>query len=275
MTMNRDSESPKRDDPRSTKELVRLALTEIDDDAAWEPVKVLHFRGSEEVLETARDLCRSVEVRERKLGVDILGQLGVPTRSFPDECFHILTVTLGNEIEPLVLEAIGVACGHLRDPRAPDLLAPLSHHSSADVRFGVVSGVSGLETERAIALLVELSSDEDDDVRDWATFGLGSMIDADTPEIRAALLARVVDSNDDARGEALVGLARRKDSRVIEPLINELSSDSVGLLALEAAEEASDPRLQPYLLSLKDAWSGDQDRLTGRLEHALQSCSGA
>jgi hypothetical protein len=88
-----------------------------------------------------------------------------------------------------------------------------------------------------------------------------------------ALVSRLVDSYDDARGEALVGLARRKDERVIEPLIKELTSENVGLLALEAAEDVASPRLLPSLLLLKEAWSEDRDRHTGRLDDALRSCS--
>jgi len=263
----------RRNDPRSTDELVQLALNEPDDDAAWEPVVVLHFRATNEVLQKAELLCLSAETRERKLGVDILGQLGVPDRAFPDECFQVLTRSLRNETQPEVLEAIGVACGHLHDDRTVELLAPLRCHLSADVRLGVVNGISRQNSPMAIDFLIELSRDEDDEVRDWATFGLGSMIDTDTPEIREALVSRLEDRNDDARGEALVGLARRKDERVIEPLIRELTSENVGLLALEAAEEVASHRLLPSLLLLKEAWSEDQDRHTGRLDDALRSCS--
>jgi HEAT repeat protein len=269
----RDTGSQKRDDPCSAKDLVQLALTEADEDAAWVPVTILHFRADKEVLETARALCLSSRAQERKLGVDVLGQLGIPDRAFPEECFQILSKTLAAEADPLVLEAIGIALGHLKDPRAPELLATLSNHSSADVRLGVVYGISGLESQEAVKLLIRLSSDEDDAVRDWATFGLGSMTDFDSAELRAALMERITDANDEARLEALLGLARRKDVRVIEPLIEELTSENVGLLALEAAEEAADFRLLPPLLLLKESWIDDKDRHTERLERALQSCS--
>jgi HEAT repeat protein len=269
----RDIGPKKQDDARSTEDLIRLALTEPDEDAAWVPVTILHFRADEEVLEAARVLCLSPNAQERKLGVDILGQLGIPDRAFPEECFQILSKTLADEADPLVLEAIGIALGHLKDLRAPELLKPLSHHSSSDVRLGVVYGISGLESHNAIELLIELSRDQDNSVRDWATFGLGSMIEFDSSEVRAALLDRIADANDEARGEALLGLARRKDGRVIEPLIEELSSENVGLLALEAAEEAGDSRLLPSLLLLKEAWSDDKDRHTEQLQRALESCS--
>jgi len=261
-----------RDDPHSTEELIRIALTEEDEDTAWEPVRVLHFKGTSEILNAARTLCSSKNPRERKLGADILGQLGVPERTFPEQCFQVLAGMLIGESDPDVLVAIGVACGHLHDPRAIRLLAPLKNHPDEDVREAVVNGISRHEDALAIQTLIELSRDENEDVRDWATFGLGSMIETNTPEIRDALLARVTDPHDDARGEALVGLARRKDARVLDPLIEELTSESVGLLALEAAEDLGDPRLGPALMLLKERWDGDEDRHVGRLHHALLSC---
>jgi HEAT repeat protein len=70
-----------------------------------------------------------------------------------------------------------------------------------------------------------MSRDTDNNVRDWATFALGTLFDADTPEIRDALFDRVADPHDDTRSEALVGLARRSDPRVTDGLKTELASD--------------------------------------------------
>ena len=262
----------KRNDPRSAEELIRLALTETDDDAAREPVTVLHYKGTRDVLDAAAGLCFSSVERERELGADILGQLGVPDRTFPSESFDILTRMLRTESAPTVLESIGVALGHLRDIRAVPLLLPLASHPDADVRFGVVIGLTGHDNPDAIAGLIQLSRDEDAHVRDWATFALGTQTDADTPEIRDALFARTIDLDDDTRGEALVGLARRKDSRVVEPLIRELSGGCFGPLAVEAAEQIGDPRLYSTLKALEHVWPADSpdEQL---LADALASCS--
>jgi HEAT repeat protein len=271
MTNQPDCSESKRNDPRATDELIHLALTEPDESAAWDPVTVLHYRGSREVLEAARVLCQSSKPTERELGADILGQLGVPNRTFPEECFRILSEMLGKEPEPGVLRCIGVALGHLHDARAVELLIPLKTHPSAEVRSGVVSGLSGHENTSAIAALIELSRDDDEDVRDWATFGIGSLVDADTAEIRSALAARISDARAETRGEALVGLARRKDDRAVEPLIRELRSESVGQLVLEAAETMGDSRLCSALARLKSEWRADHPHAR-LLEDALAKC---
>jgi hypothetical protein len=69
-------------------------------------------------------------------------------------------------------------------------------------------------------------------------------------------------------GEALVGLARRKDERVIEFLLKELTSSCVGYLVLEAAEEIGDFRLYTALVDLRKWLTNDRDLL----ESAIASC---
>ena len=56
--------------------------------------------------------------------------------------------------------------------------------------------------------------------------------------------------------EAFVGLAYRKDSRIVKPLLEELAADNVDEMAIEAAGELGDSRLLPALLKLKDWWPG-------------------
>jgi HEAT repeat protein len=262
----------KHSDPRSVEELVRLALAEQDEDVAPEAVTILHYRGSREVLEAATRLCASERTDERQLGANILGQLGVPNRTFPGECFEILAAMLARETDPNVLECIGVAFGHLADPRAIELLLPLKSHANSDVRFGVAMGLTGHDRPDAIGALIELSQDSEEFVRTWATFALGTMISADTPQIRQALFARVSDPHDETRGEGLVGLALRKDPGVIEPLIADLSSGNAGRLTLEAAEAIGDPRLYPALVELRSCCSDDSPN-AALLEDALASCA--
>src|SRR5205807_6775221 len=140
-----------------------VALSEEDEEAAWQPVVVLHYRGTREIFEIARNLCESQIPKGRKLGVDILGQLGTPERPFKDESLPILFALIENEQDTEVLSSVGVSLGHINDARVIKPLIKLKNHPSADVRFGVVHGLLGQEDDLAIKTLIELSKDEAED----------------------------------------------------------------------------------------------------------------
>jgi len=66
----------------------------------------------------------------------------------------------------------------------------------------------------------------------------------------------------------MVGLARRKDERVIEPILRELARRPVGEFidfAIEVAEEMADPRL---LLALREI-DGNVGVIEGRVDEAI------
>lgn len=243
-------------DPRTTWELISLALTEQDDEGAWEPVTVLHRRGSRDALAAALTLTRSACHVERTLGANILGQLGVPARTFPAECVAGLLAMPPGETDADVLDAVCIALGHQHNPAAVPALVGLSGHPNTDVRYAVAISLGMFHDATAVSALVALTADPSARVRDWATFGLGSLNDADTPAIRDALIRRTADGDEVVRGEALVGLARRGDDRVVDLLIGELTRDteSDGYdFVIEAAEEIASPRMLPALTRLKQS----------------------
>lgn len=262
----------KREDPRTTEKLLHAALGSEGEDGYWTAVTILWFRGTQEVFEAARELLASDQAENRALGADVLSQLGTPSMPFVHESVTGLLDLLSKEKHPVVLHSIGVALGHLKDPRAIEPLIRLKAHPDGDVRFGVVYGLLGWENQGAVDALIELCSDADTEVRNWATFGLGSLIDGDTPEVREALLRGVDDEDAEIRGEALVGLARRKDERVIEPLIRELEAIPQASEwwdhLLEAAAELADSRLCPALLGLRGEVGGKECGL----EEAIAAC---
>jgi HEAT repeat protein len=106
-------------------------------------------------------------------------------------------------------------------------------------------------SEQSIETLIVLSRDRDEDVRDWATFGLGILCDVDTDLVRAALFDRVTDEHFDARSEALIGLARRGDDRAIDPVLAALRAEVVGELAVEAPGLVGREDFVPALRDLK------------------------
>jgi len=257
-----------------TDTLIKEAL-EIDEDDEdsnpWNPLSILHWRATPETLAAAQKLCKSTNPEERELGVDILGQLGVPIRLYPEECFTTLIDLWQNDADPNVLSAVGIALGHLHDARAIPHLIQKKDHGWSEVRYGVVYGLAGYEDESAVATMIELMDDADSvQVRNWATFALASLIEADSPTIRDALYNRLTDPHFVIRGEALVGLAVRQDDRIVDALIDEMTfvhDDGFDTgLVLEAVEEVMHPALLPYLEDVRDDWDeNDRGFLYGNL----------
>lgn len=259
-----------KDDERTVEELVQGALHETDEEASWQFVAALHWRGNEQVLAYATKLALSPIARERRLAADVLGQLGVPVRSFPEETCCLLMKMLEQENDDAVLQAIYIAFSHLNDSRFTSLVRRDIGNADSEVRRAIVLALSGHENQECVELLILLSKDKESSVRDWATFGMGTQIDWDSPQLRDALLARLNDEDEDTRAEAHFGLALRKDQRGIPALIEELGGSSVGDVLLEAAQELGSPLLYPSLLSLKE--NADGEDLT--LDAALAACKG-
>lgn len=125
------------EDPRSTEELIQAALAvPADEHAHWEPVAVLHWRGTREVFEAAETLCYSESVDERCLGTDILAQLGAETRPFREEALPIL-MRLLDDADERVVHSAGIALGHHGDARAVGPLIAKAAHPSAAARYEI------------------------------------------------------------------------------------------------------------------------------------------
>jgi len=125
------------EDVRTIDELVNFALSEVSEELAWQAVSVLHRRGTAEVLQYAKRLSTSPCDRERRLGADILGQLGVPDRTFPVECATILRGMLDIEQDAAVLTSALIALSFQNCADAIPLVVRFSNHSSANVRHAL------------------------------------------------------------------------------------------------------------------------------------------
>jgi HEAT repeat protein len=221
------SRVPPPQDPRSIDELF-AAATDWTEDEGWGAVyavRALHHRDTREVLERALGLAVSDDARCRAQAADILGQLGAPDRTFPEECFNAVIGLLEHDPDLRVIESAVIALGHLKDPRGLDALVRCAQHENADIRYSVAHGLGGWNDPRAVAGLIRLTTDEVALVRDWATFGLGAIGQADTLEIRDALFNRLNDTDEETCYEAIRGLARCGDLRVAEPLIDWIKAD--------------------------------------------------
>lgn len=81
---------------KPTDELIQIALTASDeeDNIGWDAIWELRYRATRDVFEAAKRLIESSDPKSRTVGVDILAQLGIPTRTFLDETltifFHLI-----------------------------------------------------------------------------------------------------------------------------------------------------------------------------------------
>jgi HEAT repeat protein len=87
----------------------------------------------------------------------------------------------------------------------------------------------------SVETLLTLMADSDENVRDWATFGVGVLGDSDSSTVRDALMRAMNDLNGDVREEALVALAKRQDKRALAPLLMALKQPAVTDRIIEAA----------------------------------------
>jgi len=254
--------------------LIEAALGTYDDDCRWELIVGVLRECSDDVLEVATGLLESGLERERTLGADILGRIvGVEPNS-RGAVHAALMTALPVEKAAAPLASIVAALGHVGDPGTLGLVFPLADNPNAEVRLAVAFAVATISPQplapEARTALISLSRDVDPEVRDWATFGLGTLSDVDGPDVRAALLARAEDAHHEARAEALFGLAVRHDPRAVPHLIRALQSPLVGGLEVDAAAAFADPRLLPALWALQQSGATDEVRL----RRAIDRCSG-
>jgi hypothetical protein len=240
--------------------LIRRALESSENvHSYWNCVYELHVRGNDEVFQQAEKLCRNTGTTEKILGIDILAQLGIGDKPYRGKSLTIIRSFLDPQTNPKILNSALVAIGHLQnsdDTKGIRKISAFADHKSEDVRFGVVRALMTHEDRVSITTLIRLTRDKSAEVRDWATFALGSQIDTDTPAIRKALIGRLDDSDCDTRCEAILGLAIRKDKRVLHVLQQELMKSSPTSLIFEAAEEYGDksllPLIEKQILSIND-----------------------
>lgn len=160
-------------------------------------------------------------------------------------------------VQKSILFGVGYNNQYLTSQKDIKTLASFSSSAEGCVREAVAFALLGVDDDLAIDVLIALSSDKWNSVRSWVVFGLGSLIECDTPTIRAALFAGVKDRRIEARSEAIVGLAIRKDVRVKAVIEQELKPGSCGALLFEAIEEFEDVSFLPFLECELDVCKGN------------------
>ncbi len=184
-----------------------LSHEDAESDKRWSVVDTLCTRGDVETFDAANNWCTSGVMIERELAADLLGRFGKRKDKdedvsylFLDRAVPLLEILLDDPEARVVASAVySLSADGVYDP----ILArpSLGTHVSVFVRLAVARSLNESESRAAINTLVELSNDEEEDVRDWATFGLHNRTPIDTPEIREAFIRRLDDPNKEVRSE--------------------------------------------------------------------------
>ena len=159
----------------------------------------LHRRSDAETFLATADAARAADLELRLVAMDVLGQLGYASgRPYREQILPILIAELDQAVDPRLLQAAITALAHLGDGRALTPVLRHATHRDADVRQAVAFTLPSITDQQdpapeVVETLIELTEDPDETVRDWSTFGLAELLDADSPEIRAALAARLDD----------------------------------------------------------------------------------
>ena len=238
-------------------ELFRLAVEaqRQDRDEYWEYYDALISAASREAFEVIRGYAYFAPVEQRAFAAHLLGAFGIPRGRYHDECVALL-IELTVDPDPAVVAQAVRSLGMRGDMRSIEWLVDLRDYPDERVRLALAIAFGGCPDDRAIDVLVELTEDWSDEVRAWATYGLAELVAADTPEIRRALTALLLDHDLDVRGEALVGLALRGDDLVYTYIRIELLGEFRGVLPVRAAQYLGAADLAP-LIAAQRSWLAD------------------
>jgi hypothetical protein len=227
----------------STEEIFIRLLKNKSKTNYWRYISELRQRRTLDIYQKAVGLTKLTDKNEKIIGINVLAQFGYP-RKHKTQTLKTYFDLLKKEKDINVISSTLYGIGHNNENLTDiqiNLLCNYQYHKSATIRYSLIFALLGIENKNAINTLIKLSKDKDLDIRDWATFGIGSQIEADNLEIREALWERVTDTDKNTRDEAIAGLAKRKDQRVKEILKKELDeADNFSSLTLEAIENFND-----------------------------------
>jgi HEAT repeat protein len=259
----------------------RTLLGHYEDEGAWDAVSALQRDGDLEIFDIAARWLKAKEPLKRARAASILAQLRKlageadtvlqPKWLFREEAFALVVEMLASEEEPMVLGDGIMALGHLYNEAGIPVIVRYKDHLVQDVRFSVACALGCFPNDPlAVSTLIQLTGDEDSDVRDWSVFGLGVQGDVDSPEIRDALLRCLSDPDEDVREEAAVGLGKRHDIRLLPKLTTMLDMPVLKERVAEAAsallglpEDPPEWGAEDYRRALKERFGpADRPRMT-------------
>lgn len=216
------------------------------DKAYWENVRELRSRANVSIFNKCVKLIKSPKPKQRTIAINVLSQLGPTPRPFFKQSRQLFFDILRKEKNKEVLLSVLAAIGHNNDnlpSTETAILTSFKSNKDENVRKALVFALLSVENKSAIDTLIHLTADKSSDIRNWATFGIGSQIEKDNKAIREALWQRVNDKHRETKLEAIAGLAKRKDSRIKEIIKKELLKGEPGALLVDAINDLNDKEL--------------------------------
>lgn len=255
-------------------ELIAQAVSGKSSQSRWAAIRELRNRPSKELFDLCVGLTNSTNPTKRAVGVDILAQLGQVPRPFLKKTMPVFFRLLKIENNPTVLMSVGYAIGHNNGSFTPKQIASICamlRFENDQVMEGLVFALLGIDDPNAIEALIALSMHRLSHIRNWAIFGLGTLSKRNNQKIREALFNRVNDRHQETRLEAILGLAKRKDSRVNEIINKELIKRQYGTLLFDAILETQN---QQFLPLLKSTFTNlkDDTKVNPEWKRALENC---
>jgi hypothetical protein len=224
--------------------LIRRMIQELDADV---------------VLAAANEWCVSTDNDTRAAGLDVLGELADDDEGLVGLLLeHVMRAAVSSDTG--VRLAAAAALSYKDDDRVCTLQVGLLGDAQEVVGHEVLYSLphdDDLPADHPVVhALLRAMEHPCDEVRDWATFALGTKSRVDTPAVRDAFVRHLTDDGAETAGEAARALGARKDHRVLPFLMVQLSDPEAHYLFVDAARELADPRLLPPLRALADAgWS--------------------
>lgn len=244
----------------------------------WNNISELRKRANDEVYNQAYEFAKSQIDKKKIIGIDVLAQLGFDPRLRQKETIKLYFELLEEKQNDDVLFSLFFGISHNNEKLTKNQVLKIikfKNSKNNDIRCSLVSAISGVDNPKAIETLIELSEDNYSSIRNWATFGIGTLCEQNNDRILKALWNRVKDKHQETKLEAIVGLANRKQVTVKEQIIEELKSGEYGTLLFEAIETLNDKEFIPYLENnlksakndsgIKEEWIADLKQCLNKL----------
>mgnify|MGYP005992427999 CR=1 FL=1 len=236
----------------------------------WNNISELRKRATEEIYDQAYELAKSQNDKNKIIGIDVLAQLGFEPRIWQQKTVALYFKLLENGQNDDVLFSLLFGISHNNEnltEKQVVKLTELKNSKNKDIRYSLVHALSTIENPKAIETLIELSEDTFSSIRNWATFGIGTLIAKNDDQILNALWKRTKDKHQETKLEAIVALANRNEIEVKAQIIAELKNGEYGTLLFDAINTLKDKDFIPYLESnlksakkdsgIKEEWISD------------------